>query len=228
MSNWKKWFGKVGIKGVEADSRKVRKGDVFVAYKGVEVDGHDYINKAIKNGAVAVVGEKSLKLAVPYKKVANGRLAWAQMTAEFYNHPEKGMELVGVTGTDGKTTTVNIIFEVLKKAGVKAGMSSTVGAKIGNRKVMSSGDLQTGSPSPDVLFSLLHQMNKEDIGTAVLEVTSHGLDQDRLGDIVFEIGVITNLGSDHMEYHGNLKKYRRAKAKIIDKSKSAKTVSVSK
>jgi UDP-N-acetylmuramoyl-L-alanyl-D-glutamate--2,6-diaminopimelate ligase len=165
-----------------------------------------------------VVGEKSLKLAVPYKKVGNGRLAWAQMVAEFCGHPEKKMKFIGVTGTDGKTTTVNILAAMLKKAGIRTGMSSTVGAVIGKSKV-SSKVLQTGSPSPDVLFPLLLEMKKKGMEMVVLETTSHGLNQDRFGDIIFEVGVITNLASDHMEYHGNIKEYRRVKARVIDKSK---------
>ena len=218
MRNWKNWLNKNKIMGVQTDSRKVKKGDVFVAYKGVGVDGHKYIEEAIKRGAVAVVGEKNLNLKVPYVKVKSGRLAWGQLMASWYDHPEKKLKFIGVTGTDGKTTTVNLIWAILKKASKKVAMSSTVGARIG-KKTISSGQLQTGSPSPDVLFELLKEMVETNIEYVVLETTSHGLDQDRLGEIVFEIGVITNLTSDHLEYHGSVARYRWVKAKIIGKSK---------
>lgn len=218
MDRWNKWFEEKGVLGVETDSRKIKPGDVFVAYKGVGVDGHKYIEEAIKRGAVAVVGEEELKLAMPYRRVENGRLAWAEMMASWYDHPEKKLKFIGVTGTDGKTTTVNLIWAILKEASKKVAMSSTVGARIG-KKIISSGQLQTGSPSPDVLFELLKEMVEADIEYVVLETTSHGLDQDRLGEIVFEIGVITNLTSDHLEYHGSVGRYRWVKAKIIGKSK---------
>ncbi len=205
------------VTGVSVDSRKIKPGMVFVAYEGVEVDGHNYIDQAIENGAVAVVGEKELKLNVVYVQVSDGRMAWAQLIAKMCGNPEKRLKIIGVTGTDGKTTTTNLIYSILKTAGKKVGMVSTIVAKIGEKEVDTG--LHTTSPDPDVLWEFLKQMVDEGCEYAVLEVTSHGLEQERFGKIVFEVGVLTNLAHDHLELHKSVEEYARAKAKLFARSK---------
>jgi UDP-N-acetylmuramoyl-L-alanyl-D-glutamate--2,6-diaminopimelate ligase len=206
----------IEIKSITPDSRKVRPGAVFVAYGGVAVDGHTFIPQAIKAGAVAVVGEKKLSLPVPYFRVKNGRLAWAQMVANFYGNPEKKLKIIGVTGTDGKTTTATLIYRMLEAAHCKVGLVSTIGAKIGKRE-METG-LHTTSPDPEVLWKLLDEMVGANCEYAVLEVTSHGLAQERFGDIEFLVGVLTNVGSDHLEFHKNRENYLQAKALLFERS----------
>lgn len=209
-------FG-VGVKGIKSDSRKVEKGDVFVAYKGVKTDGHEYIKQAIEKGAVAVIGERQLELEVPYFKVDDGRLAWAQLEAAWYDHPEEKLKLIGVTGTDGKTTTASLIYKILQVAGKKVGLLSTIEARIGRERVPTG--LHVTSPDPDVFFKLLDKMTEEDLEYAVVEVTSHGLAQARTGKSEFEIGVITNIASEHLDFHGSRKEYRKTKLSLIEKSK---------
>ncbi len=204
------------VKGIKTDSRKVETGDVFIVYKGVSVDGHDFIESAIDGGVVAVIGERKMSLSVPYFRVKNGRLSWARMVSNWYGNPENKLKIIGVTGTDGKTTTVNLIYSVLQVAGKKVGMVSTINAKIG-KKDLDTG-LHTTSPDPDVLWRFLSLMVEEKVGYAVLEVTSHALEQERFGDIKFDVGVLTNLAHDHLELHGSIDEYMKAKGKLFEKS----------
>lgn len=202
---------------ITPDSRKVKPETVFVAYSGVGVDGHAFVDQAIKAGAVAVVGERDLSLPVPYFKVENGRLAWAKMVANFYGNPEKKLKFIGVTGTDGKTTTANLIYQMLLAGGKKVGLVSTIGVKIDDRQIDTG--LHTTSPDPDVLWKFLDRMVRAGCEYAVLEVTSHGLEQKRFGEIGFKVGVLTNVASDHLELHGTRKNYLKAKAKLFERSK---------
>ncbi len=208
----------IEITNIVTDSRKVTIGSLFIAYEGVAVDGHDYINGAIKKGATAVVGEREIKgLTVPYFQVKNGRLAWAKTISNWYGNPEKKLKIVGITGTDGKTTTTNLIYHILKAAGKKVSMTSTINAVVGEESF--DVGLHTSSPDPDKLWELLDKMVKSGSEYAVLEATSHGLEQNRFGDIEFEVGVLTNLAHDHLEFHKTIERYAEAKAKLFEKSK---------
>ncbi len=204
-------------KGVAADSREIKPGFILVAYKGVGADGHDFIHLAIAEGVVAVVGERDLKLPVPYFKVKNGRIAWAKMVANWYGNPEKKLRFIGVTGTDGKTTTSSLIYAFLKAAGKKAALVSTIKAVIGGEEFETG--LHTSSPDPDVLWPWLSKMVEAGEEYAVLETTSHGLAQYRFGDIKFGVGVLTNLAHDHLEFHKTLEAYRDAKAMLFENSR---------
>lgn len=205
------------INGVVSDSRKVQKGFLFVAYKGVDVDGHRFIKEAIENGAVAVVGEEKLDFEVPYFQVNNGRLAWARMMSNRYDNPEKKLKIIGVTGTDGKTTTSSLIYEFLKASGKKVSMVSTIKAVVVEHELDTG--LHTSTPDPDILWPWLAEMVKAGQTHVVLETTSQGLAQHRLGGIVFEVGVLTNLAYDHLEFHKTIEAYREAKAMLFEKSK---------
>ncbi|MFZ2202146.1 MAG: UDP-N-acetylmuramoyl-L-alanyl-D-glutamate--2,6-diaminopimelate ligase [Microgenomates group bacterium] len=206
----------IDIDLITPDSRKVKPGTVFVAYAGVVVDGHSYIEGAIKAGAVAVVGERDVSPSVPYFRVENGRLAWAKMMANFYENPEKKLKIIGVTGTDGKTTTTNLIYAMLRLAGKKVAMVSTIKAVIAEQEFDTG--LHTSSPDPDILWKWLEKIVEAGEEYVVLETTSHGLAQYRFGDIKFNVGVLTNLAHDHLEFHKTHEAYRDAKAMLFENS----------
>lgn len=202
------------VTGIAVDSRVVKPGDLFVATSD-RSDGHDYICLAIEQGAVAVMGTKPLnKLSIPYVQVADAREAMAHISSVFYNHPADQLTLIGVTGTDGKTTTVNYIYQILKEAGIKAGMISTVNAVIDDQE-MDTG-LHVTSPEVFDLQRYLRQMVDAGLTHAVLETTSHGLAARRVLGKVFDIGVITNITHEHLDYHGSYKEYFSAKAKLFE------------
>jgi UDP-N-acetylmuramoyl-L-alanyl-D-glutamate--2,6-diaminopimelate ligase len=165
--------GEINITGISLDSRQVQAGHLFIAMVGDHRDGHSYIPDAIRNGAVAVVGTQSLSnLPVPYFQVENGRLALAQLSAAFYDHPSHHMVVIGVTGTDGKTTTSNLIFHILQAAGLRAGMISTISAQIDDHS-LDTGFHVTTPEAPDVQ-RYLYEMLENGLTHVVLEATSHG------------------------------------------------------
>lgn len=205
------------VKGISHDSRKTKRGEVFVAMRGIDVDGHNFIPEAIKKGAFVVFGEKNLEPPIPYFKVENGRLAWAQLLSNWHGKPEKKLKIIGVTGTDGKTTTVNLIYHLLKVNREKVSMISTVNAVIG-KKVYNTG-FHVTTPDTDMLWDFFSNMVKDKTKYAVMEVTSHSLDQSRFGEVDFDIGILTNITQDHFEYHKSFEQYKKAKAKLFEKSK---------
>ncbi len=199
------------------NSKNVTPGSLFVAIPGIKSDGHDYIQDAIKSGAVAIVGERDLDLSVPYLKVENSRQTLSLLASEFYGNPSKKMKMIGVTGTDGKTTTANLIYEILNASRKKAGLISTVSAKVGGK------ELDTGfhvtNPEPVELQKFLSLMVENGCEYCVLEVTSHGLDQDRVYGINFEVSVLTNITNEHLDYHKTFENYLMAKSKLFLNSK---------
>ncbi len=199
---------------IQFDSREVSGGDLFVAVSGGSADGHDYIPAAIKNGAAAVVGTKDLAgLSVPYLRVSDSREALAYLAAAYYDHPARKMTVIGVTGTDGKTTTANLIFEILKAAGVKAGMISTVNAVIGD-KVLDTG-FHVTTPEATDIQRYLAKMVEAGLTAVVLETTSHGLAQHRVTGCEYDIAVVTNITHEHLDYHGTYEEYRAAKGRMF-------------
>ncbi len=204
----------ISITGVAHDSRLVEPGGLFVAVPGLNVDGHDYIPQAIERGAAAVVGTQSLEgLGVPYIRVEHSPQALATLAAAFYGFPARKLTVIGVTGTDGKTTTSNFIFQILKAAGLKVGMISTVNVVIGDHAA-DTGFHVTTPESPDVQ-RYLAQMVARGLTHVVLEATSHGLAQDRVAACEFDIGVVTNITHEHLDYHGSYEAYREAKGRLI-------------
>ena len=201
--------------GVTDDSRKVKKNYIFVAIKGLTVDGHNFINQARTCDASVVVGEKG-DVDV---KVKDSRNALSILAAAWYGNPSRNLKIIGVTGTDGKTTTATLIYEILKFAGKKVGLISTVSAKIGDK------DYDTGfhvtNPEPVALQRFRAEMVKNGCEYAVLEVTSHGLDQERVAGINFEMGVLTNITHEHLDYHKTFENYVRAKQKLFENSRLA-------
>ena len=199
------------VNGITYDSRSVNPGNLFVALAGGKVDGHRFIPDAVRRGAAAVVGTSALKsVGVPYLQVSDGRRAMAVLSAAFFGFPAHYLTVIGVTGTDGKTTTCNLIYSILRAAGIAAGMISTVNARIGDR-TLDTGFHVTTPESPEVQ-SYLALMVQEGLTHVVLEATSHGLSQQRVSECAFDIGVITNITHEHQDYHGSYESYRDAKA----------------
>jgi UDP-N-acetylmuramoyl-L-alanyl-D-glutamate--2,6-diaminopimelate ligase len=204
----------VPITGIAIDSRVVKTGDLFVAMKGGISDGHDFIPKAIANGAAAVVGEKQMDgLSVPYVRIENPRQALTWLAAAFYDWPARRLTVIGVTGTDGKTTTTNLLYNILRAAGIKAGMVSTVNAVIGD-EILDTGFHVTTPDAHDVQ-EYLAKMVEAGLTHVILETTSHGWAQYRVDACEFDIGVVTNVTHEHMDQHGTYENYRAAKARLF-------------
>ncbi len=201
---------------VEEDSRRVKPGGLFVARRGLSTDGHDYIQAAVDNGAAAVVGElppDQVDSSVPYVRVREGGEALAHLAAAYYGFPSRRLVMIGVTGTDGKTTTSNLIFSVLQKAGIRAGMISTIKAVIGDEE-MPTGLHVTTPPAPEVQMYLA-RMVEAGLTHCVLEATSHGLAQRRVSACDFDLAVVTNIQHEHLDFHGTWEHYRESKAMLF-------------
>ncbi len=205
----------VQITGVTSDSRQVKPGNVFVALTGGMRDGHEFIPTAVLNGAAAIFGTNpSAGLPERYIQVENTRETLAYLAAAFYRFPAYNMTMIGVTGTDGKTTTSSLIFQALLKAGLAAGIISTVNARIGAEEV-DTGFHVTTPEAPDVQ-RYLSRMHGAGLSHVVLEATSHGLAQHRVTACAFDISVVTNITHEHLDYHGSYENYRAAKARLFD------------
>ena len=205
----------IPITGLTLDSRAVQPGYLFVAIKGARLDGHAYIQNAIERGAAAVVGEQDIQdLPVPYIQLKDPRRALTWIAAAFYDWPGRHLTVIGVTGTDGKTTTTNLIHQILLAAGLKAGMISTVNAVIGD-EVLDTGFHVTTPDAPDVQ-RYLARMVHAGLKHVVLETTSHGWAQHRVDASEFDIGVVTNITHEHLDEHGDYEHYRAAKARLFE------------
>ncbi len=211
------------VLGITDDSREVQPGFLFVAIPGVHVDGHRFIPQAVAAGALAVVGERpasALALDTParqrpviYARVPNAREALGGLHAQWLEYPSRRLALLGVTGTDGKTTTVNVLHAILTAAGLKAGMISTVNAQVGDRSLETG--LHTTTPPAAQVQRYLAEMAGVGITHAVLEATSEGLAQHRLAGCDFDVAVVTNITHEHLNYHGTWEAYREAKAMLF-------------
>ena len=202
------------VEGISSDSRLVKAGDLFVALAGGAVDGHSFIADALAKGAAAVVGTRpQIAQSVPYIQVSDSRQALPYLAAAFYGSPARKMTVIGVTGTDGKTTTSNLIFHILKAAGVRAGMISTVNAVIGEASLDTGFHVTT--PDPLDVQKYLAEMVNANLTHVVLETTSHGLAQYRVDACEFDVSVVTNITHEHLDYHGSYDAYRAAKARLF-------------
>ncbi|MBN1811089.1 MAG: UDP-N-acetylmuramoyl-L-alanyl-D-glutamate--2,6-diaminopimelate ligase [Anaerolineae bacterium] len=213
--------GDVDVFGIATNSQQVEPGDLFVAVPGVYVDGHRFIADAVNNGAVTVVGELPPQAlgdvpwgAFTYVRVADARRALGWLCAAWHDFPSRKMTLVGVTGTDGKTTTVNLVYAILRAARLNAGMISTVNARIGAKEIDTG--LHTTTPDASDIQAYLAQMVEAGATHAVLEVTSHGLAQHRVAGCDFDVAVITNITHEHLDAHGSLEAYQKAKASLFE------------
>ncbi|HET6745049.1 MAG TPA: Mur ligase family protein, partial [Candidatus Limnocylindria bacterium] len=196
------------------DSRTVQPGTVFFAIPGVHVDGHDFVAPAVAAGALAVVTERELPdVGVPQLIVGRSRAALADAAAAWFDHPSGKLHVIGVTGTDGKTTTSFLAEAVLKAAGRRPGLIGTVEVGIGDERMPNVNHNTT--PEALELQGLLADMVAAGNDAVVMEATSHGLAQARTRGVEFDVGVLTNLTSEHLEFHGSWENYRAAKAMLF-------------
>lgn len=199
---------------VVQDSRKVKPGDVFVAVRGTQVDGHEYIEKAIESGARIIIGETKVSVpeGITLVVVANTRKILSQLALAEYKNPQYDLTIIGVTGTNGKTTVSTLIYQVLTTLGYKAALLGTISKQIGNK-------LEPSKLTTADAIELASDLNQAVLAGAeylVMEVSSHALDQDRVAAIPFKVAVFTNLTHDHLDYHKTFEAYANAKKKLFD------------
>lgn len=204
------------IAGITDDSRAIHAGSLFVAVRGTERDGHDYLDAAAKAGASAAIVQDASRTSLPSLVVNDGRRAAAVAAAAAYGFPARELQLVGVTGTNGKTTTVNMLRHLLDDRAVRSASIGTLGVLIGSegRALEGGGGLTT--PGPVELQRLFRALIEQGARRIAMEVSSHSLDQRRVEGVYFDVVAFTNLTRDHLDYHGTMDKYFAAKASLLD------------
>lgn len=210
------------VTGVSQDSRKVKPGDLFVAVPGTKEDGAQFVGEAVSRGAVAVVSEKSLSSQVPFFKVSNARKALALIAANFHGRPADKLTMLGVTGTNGKTTTTYLLEAMATAAYSSTGVIGTLGYKVGGQFHPTAHT----TPDPLELHRILKEMVDAGVETVVMEVSSHALLQERVHGITFKAAAFTNLTRDHLDYHKDLEEYFQAKRKLFVENLSQTGVAV--
>ncbi|OAB41108.1 UDP-N-acetylmuramoyl-L-alanyl-D-glutamate--2,6-diaminopimelate ligase [Paenibacillus antarcticus] len=206
----------VDITGITINSREVKQGNLFVCIAGIpglQEDRHLYIDHAIEAGAVALIVERDIVAQVPTIKVPNARFALAMLSTHFFGYPSHDLKLIGVTGTNGKTTTSHMIEAILAHANYQTGLMGNIGTKIGNKIVKSNINTQ----EPHKLQANLAKMKNCSTDYCVMEVTSQGLDMGRVIGCDFRTAVFTNLTDDHLDYHGTMDKYLMAKGTLFSR-----------
>ena len=206
----------VVINGVTNDSRKVKKGHLFVAIRGESFDGHEYVNMAIQKGAVAIVVDldfnQELSPDVAVLKCENTRIAYSKICSNWFERPSEKPMIIGVTGTNGKTSVTSLLYSLFKGMGYKVGLISTVEILIGDEHV----DAQMTTPDAYVLHDYFSQMSEAGCSYVFMEVSSHALHQFRVRDVDFDVAVFTNISHDHLDYHETFKNYIAAKKLLFD------------
>ncbi len=204
----------VEIKGIACDSKAIREGYLFIAVPGTKTDGHKFVSEAVDRGAVAVVIQKDVVLAdgIPKIYVSDSRGALAKIASEFYGRPSEKIKCIGITGTNGKTTISYLLDSILSTAGHKVGTVGTISYRIGQRVIPATNT----TPGPVELHNYMNEMVRNSFDYAVLEVSSHSLDQRRVEGIKFLIGIFTNLTGEHLDYHKTTDEYFNAKAKLFE------------
>ncbi len=201
------------IKNIVNDHRLVEDGSLFICIRGHVVDGHEFAQKAVERGASAILAEESLPLNVPVMIVNDTRRAMSILADYFYEQPTHNLKLIGVTGTNGKTTVTHILEKIFRDIGQKTGLIGTIHMKIGNR------ELETKNTTPDhlLLQQTFAEMVRENVNTAMMEVSSHALVQGRVNGCDFDVAIFTNLSQDHLDYHHTMEEYKRAKGLLFTK-----------
>jgi UDP-N-acetylmuramoyl-L-alanyl-D-glutamate--2,6-diaminopimelate ligase len=209
-------YADIMIEGMQLDSRKVRPGDLFVAMPGEIHDGRQFIEQAVANGASAVVAEAPVSgfvdaISVPVLEVPDLRFEAGELAARFYRDPSKRMHVIGVTGTNGKTTTSRIIGQLVRALGEPCGVIGTLGSTLGDEVSQATNT----TPDPISLQRQLARWDEQDVGVVSMEVSSHALVQGRVNGVTFESAIYTNLSHDHLDYHGSMEAYGRAKLRLF-------------
>ena len=204
----------VTINSIVFDSRKAAEDSVFIAIKGTVVDGHEFISSVIKNGCKVIVAEKKIDVPsdVTLLITDNSHRALAIMATNFYDQPSSKLKLIGITGTNGKTTTTTLLYNLFTKLGYSCGLLSTVVNKIGALEIAATHT----TPDPVSLNALLHEMVEAGCTHCFMEVSSHAIHQNRIEGLVFAGGVFTNITHDHLDYHSTFKEYIRVKKAFFD------------
>ena len=204
----------VPVTGIQIDSRKVEQGNVFVAINGLHLDGHRFIDKAIENGATVIVCESlpSIKEDVIYIQVKSTQSVVGYLAHRFYENDQDDLIIVGVTGTNGKSTIVSLLCQLFTNLGKKVGLISTIHNKIGDVVL----DSTHTTPDAIAIASLISEMRKEGCTHVFMEVSSHGLDQQRVNGLQFNVAIFSNITHDHLNYHGTMLNYINAKKKLFD------------
>ena len=205
----------VSIKNIDFDSRNISKNDAFVAIKGTISNGHNFIDKAIKQGAIAIICEElpnNIIEGITYVQVESSSSALAIMASNFHQVPSENLKLVGVTGTNGKTTVASLLYQLFKKAGFKVGLLSTVKIMVDNKEYKATHT----TPDSLTINKYLKEMNTQGVEYCFMEVSSHGIHQNRTEGLVFEGGIFTNLSHDHLDYHDTFAEYRDVKKSFFN------------
>lgn len=205
----------LSIEKIEFDSRKIQKGDLFVAIRGSAMDGHEFMETAASFGARALVCEefpREKNTGTTYIKVSNSKKALAQIASNYYENPSQDLKLIGVTGTNGKTTIASLLFQTFDVAGFKTGLISTVNIRVAQK------EFETDLTTPDSLTINYYLAEMRDAGVdfAFMEVSSHGIAQERTNGLTFEGGIFTNLSHEHLDYHKTFAEYRNVKKLFFD------------
>ncbi|WP_338781807.1 UDP-N-acetylmuramoyl-L-alanyl-D-glutamate--2,6-diaminopimelate ligase [Metabacillus sp. FJAT-52054] len=210
-------FGKINvsedpdIESIEMDSRNAGRGSLFICIKGYTVDGHHFARQAVDMGAAAVIAERELDLPVPVIIVPDSSRAMAVLADAFYGQPTQKLHLIGVTGTNGKTTTAHLIDMVMQSAGKKTGMIGTMYIKIGDETL----EVRNTTPESLTLQKTFKRMADSGVSNAVMEVSSHALHMGRAHGCDYDVAVFTNLTQDHLDYHGTMDAYKQAKGLLF-------------
>ncbi len=216
VPNLKTEYAELDVCGITSDSRKVKEGFAFVCIKGAVSDGHDFAEKALDNGAAVIIAERDLGLENQII-VSGTQKLYANMCAEWFSHPAKDLTLIGITGTNGKTSISYMLKSILEKCGKKCGLIGTIQNMIGDEVF----EAKNTTPGIYELNELFFQMKNKGCTHVVMEVSSHALDQRRVEGLSFELGLFTNLTQDHLDYHLTMENYMQAKRKLFEVSKTA-------
>ena len=215
--NWKDKSNDIEISGIAYDSREIKPGYAFVCIKGFETDGHKFVGKAVENGAVLIVAEEETQCDVPVCYVSNTRETLADMACAFYSNPSEKFHLVGITGTNGKTTVTYLVKSILEQAGHSVGIIGTNQNIIGDKVLLTKSTTPT-TPNSLELQNIFCEMADSGADYVVMEVSSHALELSRVRGCKFDVGTFTNLTRDHLDFHHTMKNYMLAKAKLFDLS----------
>jgi UDP-N-acetylmuramoyl-L-alanyl-D-glutamate--2,6-diaminopimelate ligase len=204
------------VNGVADDSRKVKRGELFIAVRGWNSDGHDFLDSAVQRGAAVAIVEDARRTTLPALVVREGRRAAAVAASVAYGNPARGLTILGVTGTNGKTTTTSIMRHLFDDGGGSSASIGTLGVLIGSKGEVLPGGGGLTTPGPVELQRVLRALADRGVRTVAMEVSSHSLDQRRVDGLEFDVAVFTNLTRDHLDYHGTMDAYLQAKARLLD------------